>query len=159
MSKIFGKHNFLAGKKFQPFRLPHQENLSRCCSWLQTTVTRWASSTIPQRWKARDNFWTLLAVPRPITHNCVTQLMLYTGDKLSSTIFCCLSVCQGSVTPDQISTFSNIYIQAYKPFADPVPPDTKQYQLILTSDQWRSTSQYRHILILYHQVPLMIRVK
>ena len=40
---------------------------------------------------------------------CVTQLMLYTGDKLSSTIFCCLSVCQASVTPDQISTFSNIY--------------------------------------------------
>ena len=26
--------------------------------------------------------------------NRVTQLMLYTGDKLSSTIFCCLSVCQ-----------------------------------------------------------------
>ena len=25
--------------------------------------------------------------------NCVTQLMLYTGDKLSSSIFCCLSVC------------------------------------------------------------------
>ena len=41
--------------------------------------------------------------------NCVTQLMLYTGDKLSSTIFCCLWVCQASVTPDQISAFSNIY--------------------------------------------------
>ena len=36
---------------------------------------------------------------------CVTQLMLYTGDKLSSPIFCCLSVCQVSVAPDQISTF------------------------------------------------------
>ena len=24
------------------------------------------------------------------TKNCVTQLMLYTGDKLSSPIFCCL---------------------------------------------------------------------
>ena len=134
MSKIFGKHNFLAGKKFQPFRLPHQENLSRCCSWLQTTVTRWASSTIPQRWKARNNFWTLLAVPRPITHNCVTQLMLYTGDKLSSTIFWCLSVCEASVSPDQISTFFQ-YIQAYKPFADHVPPNSKQYQLILTKYQ------------------------
>ena len=32
--------------------------------------------------------------------HCVTQL------KLSWTIFCCLSVCEGSVTPDQISTFS-----------------------------------------------------
>ena len=27
------------------------------------------------------------------------------------------------------------YIQAYKPFADPVPPYTKQYQLILTKYQ------------------------
>ena len=27
------------------------------------------------------------------------------------------------------------YIQAYKPFADPVPPNTKQYQLILTKYQ------------------------
>ena len=26
-------------------------------------------------------------------------------------------------------------IQAYKPFADPVPPNTKQYQLILTKYQ------------------------
>ena len=150
MSKIFGKHNFLAGKKFQPFRLPHQENLSRCCSWLQTTVTRWASSTIPQRWKARDNFWTLLAVPRPITHNCVTQLMLYTGDKLSSTIFCCLWVCQASVTPDPISTFSNIYRHT--------SPLLSLYHLIPSSTNlcWPSTSQYRHILTQYHQVPLII---
>ena len=28
----------------------------------------------------------------PSLCNCVTQLMLYTGDKLSSSIFCCLSV-------------------------------------------------------------------
>ena len=27
------------------------------------------------------------------------------------------------------------YIQAYKPFADPVPPNTKHYQLILTKYQ------------------------
>ena len=27
------------------------------------------------------------------------------------------------------------YIKAYKPFADPVPPNTKQYQLILTKYQ------------------------
>ena len=27
------------------------------------------------------------------------------------------------------------YIQAYKPFADPVPPNTKQYQLLLTKYQ------------------------
>ena len=26
----------------------------------------------------------------PVKMNCVTQLMLYTGDKLSSPIFCCL---------------------------------------------------------------------
>ena len=45
--------------------------------------------------------------------NCVTQLKLDTGEKLSSSIFCCLSVSQSvseaSVSPDQISTFSNIY--------------------------------------------------
>ena len=27
------------------------------------------------------------------------------------------------------------YIKAYKPFADPVPPKTKQFQLILTKNQ------------------------
>ena len=41
--------------------------------------------------------------------NCVTQLKLYTVDKLSGPIFYCLSVCEALVTPDQISTFSNIY--------------------------------------------------
>ena len=41
--------------------------------------------------------------------NCVTQHKFHIFDKLSSTIFCCLSVCEASVTPDQISTFSNIY--------------------------------------------------
>jgi len=49
-----------------------------------------------------------------ILFNCVTPLKLYTFDKLSSVIFCCLwmSECvrdRYSVTPDQISTFSNIY--------------------------------------------------
>ena len=32
------------------------------------------------------------------------------------------------------------YIQAYKPFADPVPPITKHYQLILT--KYQSVSSY-----------------
>ena len=41
--------------------------------------------------------------------NCVTQLKLDTGEKLSSPIFCCLCVCEASVSPDQMSTFSNIY--------------------------------------------------
>ena len=41
--------------------------------------------------------------------NCVTQLKLYTFEKLSSTIFCCLWASQTSVSPDQISTFSDIY--------------------------------------------------
>ena len=40
--------------------------------------------------------------------HCVTQLMLYTGDKLSSPIFT-LWVCEASVSPNQISTFSNVY--------------------------------------------------
>ena len=36
---------------------------------------------------------------------CVTQLKLDTVEKLSSPIFCCLSLNEASVTPDQISTF------------------------------------------------------
>ena len=44
---------------------------------------------------------------------CVTQLKLHTLDNLSSTIFCCLRVCEwvseASVSPDQTSTFANIY--------------------------------------------------
>ena len=81
---------------------------------------------------------------------CVTQLMLYTGEKLSSPIFCCLSVCQASVSPDQISTFSNIYRHTC--------PLLTMYHLISSSTNlyWPSTSQYRHILTQYHQVPLII---
>ena len=75
---------------------------------------------------------------------CVTQLMLYTGDKLSSPIFCCLWVCQASVTPDQISTFFNIYRHT--------SPLLTMYHLISSSIDlyWPSTSQYRHILTQYH---------
>ena len=81
--------------------------------------------------------------------NCVTQLMLYTGDKLSSSIFC-LWVCQASVSPDQISTFSNIYRHT--------SPLLALYHLIPSSTNlyWPNTSQYRHILTQYHQVPLLI---
>ena len=81
---------------------------------------------------------------------CVTQLMLYTGEKLSSPIFWCLSVCQASVSPDQISTFSNIYRHT--------SPLLTLYHLKPSSSNlyWPSTSQYRHILIQYHQVPLLI---
>ena len=37
--------------------------------------------------------------------HCVTELKLYTLDKLSSAIFCCLCVSEGSVSLAQISTF------------------------------------------------------
>ena len=63
--------------------------------------------------------------------DCVTQLKLYTGDKLSSTIFCCLWGI-GNTQPN-LHFFQ--YIQAYKHFADLVPPNIKQYQLILTKYQ------------------------
>ena len=36
---------------------------------------------------------------------CMTQIKLYTLDNLSSSIICCMWVCQGSVSPDQISAF------------------------------------------------------
>ena len=57
----------------------------------------------------------------------------------------CLSVCL--VTPDQISTFSNIYRHT--------SPLLTLYHLIPSSINlyWPSTSQYCHILTQYHQVP------
>ena len=61
-----------------------------------------------------------------------------------------MSVCEASVTPDQISTFSNIYRHT--------SPLLTMYHLISSSTNlyWPSTSQYRHILTQYHQVPLII---
>ena len=71
--------------------------------------------------------------------HCVTQLKLDTGEKLSSTIFCCLSVSEALVTPDQISTFPNIF--------RPTNPLLTLYHLIPSSINlyWPSTSQYCHI--------------
>ena len=62
----------------------------------------------------------------------------------------CEWVCQASVSPDQISTFSNIYRHT--------SPLLTMYHLISSSTNlyWPSTSQYRHILTQYHQVPLII---
>ena len=81
--------------------------------------------------------------------DCVTQLKLDTVEKLSSSIFC-LWVWQALVSPDQISTFSNIYRHT--------SPLLTMYHLISSSTNlyWPSTSQYRHILIQFHQVPLLI---
>ena len=62
---------------------------------------------------------------------CVTQLKLYTVDKLSSSIFpLWVSVSGIGNTRPNLHFFQ--YIQAYKPCADPVLPNTKEYQLILT---------------------------
>ena len=71
--------------------------------------------------------------------NCVTQLKLDTGEKLSSTIFCCLCVSEASVSPDQISTFSNIYRHT--------SPLLTQYNLILSSTElyWPSTTMYQPV--------------
>ena len=70
---------------------------------------------------------------------CVTQLKLYTGYKLSSPIFCCLWVCQASVTPDQISTFSNIYRHT--------SPMLTLYHVIPSSASfyWPSTTKYQTV--------------
>ena len=72
--------------------------------------------------------------------HCVTQLKLDTGEKLSSTIFCCLCVSEASVSPDQISTFSNIYRHT--------SPLLTQYNLILSS-----TELYRPSTTMYQPVP------
>ena len=70
----------------------------------------------------------------PFPH-CVTQLKLYTGYKLSSPIFCCLWVIVSGIGNTRPNLHFFQYIQAYKPFADHVPPNIKQYQLILTKYQ------------------------
>ena len=101
---------------------------------------------------------------------CVTQLKLYTFDKLSSTTFCCLWVSHTSVSSDQISTFFNIYrhksvvltqfhltpsstklhwpsttkYQPLPPHTDPVPPNTNQHRLLLTQYHHVSTSSASH---------------
>ena len=94
--------------------------------------------------------WTARLLAITVEKNCVTQLKLYTVDKLSSPTFCCLCVCEASVTPNQISTFSNIYRHTN--------PLLTLYHLISSSTNlyWPSTSQYCHILTQYHQVPIII---
>ena len=51
--------------------------------------------------------------------------MLYTGDKLSSSTFCCLSVSVSGISNTRPNLHFIQYIQAYKPFADHVPPNFK----------------------------------
>ena len=76
----------------------------------------------------------------------LTQLKLYTVDKLSSPIFCCLSVSVSGISNTRPNLYFFQYIKAFKPFADPVPPKTKQFQLILTKYQpvssYTSTIKY-----------------
>ena len=99
------------------------------------------SASFPQRGLAY-----VTTQPQPLwdhsssNFHCVTQLKLDTGEKLSSTIFCCLCVSEASVSPDQISTFSNIYrhtsplltqynlilSSAVPTYTDPLPPSTNQ---------------------------------
>ena len=57
----------------------------------------------------------------------------------------CLSVCLWGIGVTRPNLHFFQYIQAYKPFADPVPPNTKQYQLILT--------KYRPVLSYTDPVP------
>ena len=117
---------------------PQQQRHTLCPS---TNI--WQSAVQPSSYMSRAHC-------KDRVKNCVTQLMLYTGEKLSSTIFWCLSVCEASVSPDQISTFYNIYRHT--------SPLLTMYHLIASSTNlyWPSTSQYRHILTQYHQVPLII---
>ena len=65
----------------------------------------------------------------------MTKLKLYSLDKLRSSIFCFLSVCASGIGNTRPNLHFFQYIQAYKPFADHVPPNTKHYQLILTKYQ------------------------
>ena len=80
-------------------------------------------------------FWIVFNFSRTMSNfvsHCVTQLKLYTSDKLSSTIFCCLWV-RHRLDLTKSPRFP-IYT-GIQTFADPVPPKTKQFQLILTENQ------------------------
>ena len=57
--------------------------------------------------------------------------MLYTGDKP----YILMSVCMSGIGNTRPNLHFFQYIQAYKPFTDPVPPNIKQYQLILIKYQ------------------------
>ena len=69
--------------------------------------------------------------------NCVTQLKLLTLDKLSSTIFCCLSVSRmsgiGNTRPN-LHFFQ--YIQAQKPFTDSVPTYRVTHSILGLVHKW-----------------------
>ena len=100
------------------------------------------------------------------TYNCVTQLKRWTLDKLSNSIFCCLSVsqsvgqsmCQASLTPGHIITFSihtgikalywtfTTKCQAVPTYNDPAPPSTRQYRHLLTQPVPSSTNRYHFII-------------
>ena len=56
--------------------------------------------------------------------HCVTQLKLWTLDKLSSTIFCCLWVSLWGIGVTQPNLHFFYYIQAQKPFTVLIPVPT-----------------------------------
>ena len=129
----------------------------------------------------RQNLCTVYSHLTRMTVLCfyyVTQLMLYTGDKLSSSIFpLWVSVSGIGNTRPNLHFFQ--YIQACKHFTDPIQLNTKQYRIIMTqyhhvptsnAQYWPSstnyqpvpphtdpvppsTSHYPRILTQFHQVP------
>ena len=91
---------------------------------------------LPQRWKTKQ-------MKNSEQQNCVTQLKLYTGDKLSSSIFCCLWVSVWGIGNTQPNLhFSNIYRHT--------SPLLTLYHLKPSSTNlyWPSASQY--CTIKYH---------
>ena len=84
------------------------------------------------------------------------------AELLYLSLFVCLFVgCPAMVTLDQISTFFQ-YILALKPYDNPVPLNTKQYQDIqnkyqpvplCTDPVLSNINQHHPILTQYHQVP------
>ena len=89
-------------------------------------------------------------------HSCVTQLKLYTLDKLSSTIFCCLSVCETSVTPNQFSNLFNIFRHISPTLSQCSESSTAQYTIrglvfkwnwnpILFLPQYGKTNKEHHL--------------
>ena len=136
--------------------------ISRGCNWRCDRGMHWLRPWGGRRWFISRNtnvpvLQPLSASSRRHNHHCYLiyigndaiawlSFKLDTVEKLSSSIFC-LWVCQASVSPDQISTFSNIYRHT--------SPLLTMYHLISSSTNlyWPSTSQYRYILTQYHQVP------
>ena len=87
---------------------------------------------LPVKW-THQNEGTVIIVLVEIAWLSFTRILYTSWVALYSVVCQCVSVSGIGNTRPNLHFFQ--YIQAYKPFADHVPPNIKQYQLILTKYQ------------------------